>query len=589
VATAAAVVRRCAPGRCSAPRSGRRRARCYHGRVTAPGRFQVVAALPAVAGWVRRLAVDAQGGAPRAVVLALAPAAHQEAARLAALVRDAEAAARVRHPNVVPALGLETLDDGPALVEAHPGGVSLRALLDAAGRLPPDLAARVASDACAGVAALHRTEAEPGVPLVHGALEPGWIAIGPDGAALVGGAGAGGEGGIAADVRALAALLHECLAGEPPGPEATGLDQPGIPPALAEVARAALAAPGSDREAAGALGAAIVAALPLADRAAVAAYAEAILPEGEGARAEMRARLAAATHRPAPSAPGAGGEAPSAPPALPPSAGSGAAAPAAAPAAPPAEAAQVSDDLIVGEAEPQPDLSSPGAPVPTDAAIVFPRPAPRPRRSWLPLAVALVLGAMGFAVGLGISRAHRPVPPAAPPVAAAPSEPEQPPAQAAPAPAASPAPGPAPAAPEPRPARRADARPSLAISAAPPADVYVDGKRAGRAPVTVAVAAGEHEVRLHDAAQGIDVRRKVVARGAATPVRFALGRGQLDVTAPEEAEVFVDGRRSGKGSLKLSLWEGPHRIEVRLGRARAQERFTLAPGETWTYAVTPSP
>jgi hypothetical protein len=62
----------------------------------------------------------------------------------------------------------------------------------------------------------------------------------------------------------------------------------------------------------------------------------------------------------------------------------------------------------------------------------------------------------------------------------------------------------------------------------------------------------------------------------------------LDVTAPADAEVFLDGRRVGKGSVRLPVAEGAHRIEVRLGPARVAERFTLAPGETWTYAVAPT-
>jgi hypothetical protein len=117
----------------------------------------------------------------------------------------------------------------------------------------------------------------------------------------------------------------------------------------------------------------------------------------------------------------------------------------------------------------------------------------------------------------------------------------------------------------------------------------VDGKRAGRAPVTVAVAPGEHEVRLRDAAEGIDVRRRVVARGPVTRVRFELGRGTLDVTAPDDAEVIVDGRLVGKGRVKVELWEGHHRVEAQLGASRVQERFEIARGETWTYAVTPTP
>jgi hypothetical protein len=60
------------------------------------------------------------------------------------------------------------------------------------------------------------------------------------------------------------------------------------------------------------------------------------------------------------------------------------------------------------------------------------------------------------------------------------------------------------------------------------------------------------------------------------------------VAAPDDAEVIVDGRSVGTGSVKLDLWEGRHRIEVRRGDARVQERFELEPGASWTYTVTPT-
>jgi eukaryotic-like serine/threonine-protein kinase len=66
-------------------------------------------------------------------------------------------------------------------------------------------------------------------------------------------------------------------------------------------------------------------------------------------------------------------------------------------------------------------------------------------------------------------------------------------------------------------------------------------------------------------------------------------RGTLDVTAPEDADVLLDGRRIARGSVRVSIATGPHRIEVRRGGATARERFSVAPGETWTYSVKPAP
>jgi hypothetical protein len=78
---------------------------------------------------------------------------------------------------------------------------------------------------------------------------------------------------------------------------------------------------------------------------------------------------------------------------------------------------------------------------------------------------------------------------------------------------------------------------------------------------------------------------------AAKPSRTARasseGKGKLDVTAPADAVVYLDGKRIGKGSLKVDVAAGSHRVEVRLGKARVGENFVSEPGMTWTYEVTP--
>ncbi|ACG73872.1 putative CheA signal transduction histidine kinase [Anaeromyxobacter sp. K] len=605
--------------------------------MTANERFQVITPLHDAAGWRRALAVDRRGGAPRAVVLAYAPPGlTDDPARLAALVRDAEAAARVHHPNAVPVLGLETLGEALVAVEAHRRGATLRALLDGGGRLPPELVLRAGLDACAALAAVHAVDAGEGQPLAHGALAPERVLVADDGSCLLSGLGTGGAGTPAGDLRALGAILHECLAGEPPPATPLPLEGPGIPPALAAVVDRALGAGGHEPfPSADALGEALAGALPAAPPEAMAAYLEAILPAGEGERGEVlrmvaRALSPAGAERavpvrpapeitaevsaelvaplparrpaavvqpatvPAPAAPAAAVAAPA-------TASAALAAAALAAAAPVELPAPVLVGSAAAAAQPAITPAQPPAPVslapPPDAAITFAAPAPPPR-SALPivLGIAVAMAGVGFGIGFVLSRsqpraastaaapiaaAPAPAPVAAPPAPRATAPAPEPPADAAPAERA-------PAAPEPRRAAAAPA-PSLAITAEPEGDVYVDGKRVGRSPVTVPVSRGDHRVRLRNAAEGVDVQKRVTARGPGTAVRFALGRGVLAVTAPPGTEVRVDGRRVGEGSVKVQLWEGAHLVEARLGEARVQERFELRPNETWTYAVTPTP
>jgi eukaryotic-like serine/threonine-protein kinase len=82
-------------------------------------------------------------------------------------------------------------------------------------------------------------------------------------------------------------------------------------------------------------------------------------------------------------------------------------------------------------------------------------------------------------------------------------------------------------------------------------------------------------------------RAAPATRGAGT--RREVGKGTLAVTAPQDSDVLLDGRRIGRGAVRVEIAAGPHRIEVRRGGATVRERFSVAAGETWTYDVTATP
>jgi hypothetical protein len=78
------------------------------------------------------------------------------------------------------------------------------------------------------------------------------------------------------------------------------------------------------------------------------------------------------------------------------------------------------------------------------------------------------------------------------------------------------------------------------------------------------------------------------ARKAPAAAKAPAAKGKVKLTAPAEAEVYLDGRRIGRGSMHVEVAAGAHRIEVRLGKAKVAERFEVEPHETWTYDVTPA-
>jgi hypothetical protein len=278
---------------------------------------------------------------------------------------------------------------------------------------------------------------------------------------------------------------------------------------LATAVDRATGAQGEPFPSAAALAGAVAGAIPPASHGEVAAYVEAILPPDEGERAELNRRLATALGR--------------------------------------SDAEEVPEVLV----EPtEPGVAAPLArpvgrgvlPATPDAAGTFPKPAARLRGSRIPVIVAAVCLAAGFAIGFELARAR-------------------PTWTSTPTPTSSP------------------------TSAHPERSAAAGGAESKGTPTATSTPSVPSEA----VSPVPPPRRPARERPARTVPARAARQGKLDVTAPDDAEIFLDGRRIGSGRVQVEVAEGPHRIEVRRAGATAAERFTLQPGETWTYTVTPTP
>jgi hypothetical protein len=102
---------------------------------------------------------------------------------------------------------------------------------------------------------------------------------------------------------------------------------------------------------------------------------------------------------------------------------------------------------------------------------------------------------------------------------------------------------------------------TVRIVTEPEASVSVDGRQLGTAPLQVELPAGRNTVVLEN--KKLALKRTVtvdVTADGQSQARFAFSRGWLQIDAPADARVSIDGRSAS--SSRMQVWEGTHRVEV---------------------------
>ncbi len=134
--------------------------------------------------------------------------------------------------------------------------------------------------------------------------------------------------------------------------------------------------------------------------------------------------------------------------------------------------------------------------------------------------------------------------------------------------------------------------PQLVLSVVPAVDIWIDGKKAGVAPLTAYLEPGPHLITLLNPKLGIRARRRITVRPyGKTYSKITLGKGTVLVNAPLGATVFIDGKRVGEAPLsnEISVYEGNHRILVRFQGMKWKENFTLGNKESIRFDVELNP
>lgn len=614
-----------------------------------PVRYQVLGPLHAGEGSRAQLglAVFEDGRADPCVVVTVPDEALTDPALMAKIQRETEHAAQLDHPNIVTVFGFATIDKRSARIVEFADGESLRRVLNVASRLPVRLAARIIVDACTGVHYAHLAGNDDGSALVHGDLRPETVLLSFSGVTKVTGYGAlafapretGGQrvkgrrvhsspeqiiGGreaitIPSDVYLLGLSFYELLSGQVPwADQGDAFDHavlayplppatPGIiPEALWPVLERACAKKASQRYPTPfALREAIEAALgsEIASVEELAKYLEGLFPGSSDIRAERkrtidagiaefaRQQWARRDSRPMPVV------TLSPPPPPPPS----------------------TPNPISVRPPPPPPVTAPPPPPPR-AKTVAPREeeeAPKPDGSstpWVIFLLVIVLAASGY---FAWSRSNAPIEPVERPIvdedpvpafqvdasvevlvdttgdASVPLVVDALDGAVADAGTDGDA-GVLDAGLEDAGAPIIDAGPpaptelNVTIDSRPAVDLTVDGAPAGKTPWTGTLLLGAHKLKLENKDLLINANRSITVQGT-EPVSqtFTFAKGTVAVTAPPGASIFIDGKKQGTAPLAadLSIYEGFHRITVKVGQAQWTETFSLFEEQRVTFNV----
>ena len=561
-----------------------------------------------------------EGALPRPVVFVWVSDEVSKDPQLAAKVeRETQRASALVHPNVLKVHGLVPLDEGLARVVEFADGEPLRKILDTVKRLPPRLAALVVADAAMGVHYGHVAGQEDGAAFLHGDIRPETLLISFSGVCKVAGYGAlgvaprepGGRrmpgrrwhcapeqvvGGREAvnrqtDVYLLGLVLYECLTGQIPFKDDPRFDDAvvnrpfptllpeDVPPSLIRVVEQATAKRAYDRfPTARALRDAIERALGvLPAHEELEIFLRRFFPENSPARVarrrEIESGIAELSRREAERvAPGAPAEVPQ--------------------IAPPPNARLFRPQtgfllllalLLLGVWYAiRENNSAPSRGRAAESARREPEAAPLPEpRGEQPVEHETVVPTertdpshqeqtAPTAAGEDPAAAHPPTeePPAAQRAVAKPSAVEG--AEVTQATSAPPATGGA-----------------LELSVEPAVDVKIDGRPVGRTPLSITIAPGTHSVQLTDASRGINISRSIrVAGDRKTVQRLVIGKGTVEVSAPNGAVIYVDGKPVGTAPVgEISVYEGKHRILATVGTAKWQQGFSVSPNERMSFKI----
>ncbi len=127
------------------------------------------------------------------------------------------------------------------------------------------------------------------------------------------------------------------------------------------------------------------------------------------------------------------------------------------------------------------------------------------------------------------------------------------------------------------------------LSCAPDADLALDGAPVGKTPWRGLLSPGKHTARFENKDLGLLATRTfTVGTDAPTAAAFAFEKGFVAVNAPEGSVVLIDGVKKGLAPIsgEIPVYEGSHRIDVKVGQSTWGQAFQLDPAQRVRFNVS---
>ena len=129
---------------------------------------------------------------------------------------------------------------------------------------------------------------------------------------------------------------------------------------------------------------------------------------------------------------------------------------------------------------------------------------------------------------------------------------------------------------------------AVTIESRPFLELTIDGTVVGKTPWSGPLGMGPHKLKLENKDLLISAGRTITVQGDQPITQtYTFEKGTVGVNAPPGAVIFIDTKKQGVAPLAndLSIYEGSHRILVKVGQAQWTETFSLFAGQRVSFNV----